>query len=66
MEQADKTWYKTHYSFDWWLTVASECAKLGVDKREFTGLVSHYYGDDQNRFEASVAWDVYKLGESSD
>lgn len=65
LEQADKQWYKTHYSFEWWLTVAEECDKLGVSKSEFTGLVSNHYGDDENRFTASVAWDAYKLGESS-
>lgn len=66
LEQADRMYVKHLYPLEWWLTVAAETAKLGVDKAEFTGLVSNRYSSDENRFQASVAWDINKLGESSD
>lgn len=62
---ADEAYRKEHNSFEWWLTFAAETAKMDIDKEKFTGWVSDNYGDDQNRFEASVAWDIYKLGESN-
>lgn len=61
---ADRSGTGPRSSFEWWLTAAEEADRMGVDKKEFTGWVSNHYGDDENRFQASVAWDVYKLGES--
>jgi len=50
-------------SQEWWELVAHRAvAFFGNNKEEFTSWVNSSYGSDENRFLASVCWDIVRLG----
>lgn len=48
----------------WWEEAARRAVKFFPDKTSYLGWVHGTYGGEENRFAASVCWDIIKLEES--
>lgn len=49
---------------DWWEEAARRAVKFFPDKQAYLGWVHGTYGGEENRFPASVWWDIIKLAQS--
>lgn len=52
-------------SVEWWEEAARRAFRFFPDKAEFMEWVTSSYGSDENRFTASVCWDIVKLQEGT-
>jgi len=52
-------------SVQWWEEAARRAVRFFPDKAEFMEWVNSSYSSEENRFTASVCWDIVKLQEGA-